>query len=280
MHLFCQLSNLLGFFPVWYCVENKDYQLAAMMAVCFGFSMIYHIDEESELGLFIDLCGVGILLGALLFTLKKSVENHSDLTVANFLTVIFILSSFACYLYAVDMPTNSKEYAFFHSCWHILTVYGITTFLYSFFTDRDKSKFLCLRVIKRKSGSFGTSHPVGSAIDGIRTSRNAVRKESVPKNIDDSAEGRRTGGIKAPVTFRTIHSGNGPDVNPGCAQPCRKDIVADSSLRNDEHRVPEDLSDSFIDSIRNTLSPVHCNNLQVYRVYDIEKKAMRVQYVG
>lgn len=171
MHLYCQLSNLLGFFPVWYCIQHEDYELAAMIAVCFGFSMIYHIDEESEVGLFIDLCGVGILLGALFLTLKKSTENQSDLTVANLLTVLFILSSFASYLYATDIPTNSKEYSFYHSCWHILTVYGITTFLYSFFTDKKKSRFLCLRIVRKKRWhsipSLGVSAQNSTASEAI-----------------------------------------------------------------------------------------------------------------
>lgn len=176
MHLYCQLSNVLGFFPVWYCLQHQDYELAAMIAVCFGFSMIYHIDEENEIGLFVDLCGVGILLGALFLTLKKSTENQTDLTVANVLTVLFILASFVCYLHATDIPTNTKEYSFYHSCWHILTVYAITTFLYSFFKDKKSSRFLCLRIVRK--------------------------------------EGRRGGGVSLEISAQDIHSNSSEGVLP------------------------------------------------------------------
>lgn len=149
MHLFCQLSNLLGFFPVIYCIQNRDYELAVMIATCFVFSIFYHLNEKNQLGLFVDLIGCGILLGALFYTLKKSVQDGSDLTVANILTFFFWLFSFFCYIIATELPTDSKDYAFYHSCWHILTVYGLSTFLYSFFKDKEQSKFLCVRIVKR-----------------------------------------------------------------------------------------------------------------------------------
>lgn len=167
MHLFCQLSNLLGFFPVIYCIQNGDYELAVMVATCFIFSIFYHLNEKNQLGLFVDIVGCGILSGALFYTLKKSVQDGSDLTVANILTFCFWLFSFTCYIIGTELPTDSKDYAFYHSCWHILTVYGLSTFLYSFFKDKEQSKFLCVRIVKRGKRGGPNHKGVDQVVHGV-----------------------------------------------------------------------------------------------------------------
>lgn len=144
MHLFCQLSNILGFLPVVYCLQNNSLELAAMIATCFVFSIFYHVNEENKIGYFIDLCGCGILTGGLLHTLRES-----EFTVANVATAIFTMSSFFFYWIASELSTNSNEYAFYHSLWHILTVYAVSTFLYSFHADKEKSKFLCVKIVRK-----------------------------------------------------------------------------------------------------------------------------------
>lgn len=168
MHLFCQASNLLGIFPVIYCIQYKAYGLAVVLSVAFTLSILYHINEENRFFLLADLFGVSLLVAAGLTVYKNS--SHV-LTLSNLLTIVYSTAGFTCFILAGD-DTKSEDYKIFHTAWHIFSMYGIGTFLYSYFNTNDfehHSKIL--------------AHPVKHLV--IRTRKTALgrwrwrRKEKV-----------------------------------------------------------------------------------------------------
>ena len=45
MHVFCQVSNVMGFLPVAYCLQNGAHLLAAVLATAFSLSIVYHLQQ-------------------------------------------------------------------------------------------------------------------------------------------------------------------------------------------------------------------------------------------
>ena len=142
MHVFCQLSNMLGVFPVWLCLTHKAYGLAAIIAASVTLSILYHTDENNELALFADSIGCSLMVALVVTCITRS---RVVLTVSNLLTIIYTSAGIVCYLLAGD-DVKSAQYKVYHSAWHIFCIYGLGTFLYSYFDtheEESRSKLLC-----------------------------------------------------------------------------------------------------------------------------------------
>lgn len=141
--MFCQLSNMLGVFPVWLCLTYKAYGLAAIIAAAVTLSILYHTDENNELALLADTIGCSLMFAMVCTCIKRS---KVVLTVSNLLTILFTTAGITCYLLAGD-DVESAQYKVYHSAWHIFCIYGLGTFLYSYFDstyeEESRSKLLC-----------------------------------------------------------------------------------------------------------------------------------------
>lgn len=149
MHLFCQLSNLLGVFPVVYCLSYRAYGLAAIVAAAVLLSTIYHVNEKNWLALLADTLGVSLLIAAGVTVIKNS---SYILTLSNILTIVYASAGITCFVLAGD-DTDSQEYQLYHSGWHIFSIYGVGTFLYSYFNstyegEESASKVLCKNLVR------------------------------------------------------------------------------------------------------------------------------------
>lgn len=147
MHLFCQISNALGIFPVIYCIQYRAYGLAGVLALAFSLSVIYHINEDNKLALLADTVGVSLLVAAGATVLRRS---EYILTVSNLMTILYASAGLTCFLLAGD-DTQSADYKVYHTAWHVFSMYAIATFLYSYFNssnerDESRSKILCKNV--------------------------------------------------------------------------------------------------------------------------------------
>jgi hypothetical protein len=146
MHVFCQISNLLGIFPVVYCFQKGDFELGMMIALCFFLSFLYHMDERSDLGLLADTIGCSFLIAAFTLCLLKT----NILTPANLLSACLIASALFYWFEAGD-DTETYSYSFYHTLWHAMMVYAISFFVYSYLTDEDDSRFLCHALRRTRS---------------------------------------------------------------------------------------------------------------------------------
>ena len=151
MHLFCQLSNLLGVFPVAYCISYKAYGLAAVVAAAVLLSVIYHVNEKNWIALVADTVGVSLLVAAGVTVIKNS---NYILTLSNILTILYASAGLTCFILAGD-DTDSDEYKIYHTGWHIFSIYGVGTFLYSYFNsscvvEESASKILCRNLIQKR----------------------------------------------------------------------------------------------------------------------------------
>ena len=151
MHLFCQLSNLLGIFPVAYCLSYRAYGLAAVVAAAVLLSVIYHVNEKNWLALLADTVGVSLLVAAGVTVIKNS---NYIMTLSNVLTIVYASAGLTCFILAGD-DTDSEEYKIYHTGWHIFSIYGVGTFLYSYFNstyecEESSSKILCKNLVTKK----------------------------------------------------------------------------------------------------------------------------------
>ena len=141
MHLFCQLSNALGLFPVVYCLKHRLYGFGVIIATSLTLSVLYHVNENNEWFLFADMVGVSFLVALGYYTYLRSVVVF---TWSNCLTILFASAGFACYLLAGD-EIDSEQYHIFHSLWHAFSFYGCATYLYSYINTHggEDSRLLC-----------------------------------------------------------------------------------------------------------------------------------------
>lgn len=143
MHVFCQLSNMLGVFPVWFCLTYKAYGLAAIIAAAVTLSILYHINEKNELALLADAIGCSLLVALVITCIRRS---KVVFTFCNILTIVYTTAGITCYFLAGD-NVESDQYKVYHSAWHIFCIYGLGTFLYSYFDttyeEESRSKLLC-----------------------------------------------------------------------------------------------------------------------------------------
>lgn len=174
MNIFCQVSNLLGFFPVLYCIQYRLYGFAAVLSLAVVLSILYHIDETNPFALLADTIGVSFLIALGVYTYKRS---DVFMTWSNILTIIFASAGTFCFLMAGE-DLQSEQYHVFHTLWHVFSMYGIGTYLYSYVntqvvTGESGSKVLAKPVVIRISSLRG----VLSRFTRWRAAREAKRKE-------------------------------------------------------------------------------------------------------
>lgn len=150
MHLFCQLSNLLGIFPVCYCISYKAYGLAAVVATAVFLSLLYHVNEKNEFALLADTIGCSLLVAGAAIIIKNS---RHVITLSNLLTILYASAGMTCFILAGD-DTDSDQYKIYHTAWHMFSIYGIGTFLYSYFNttyeEESKSRVLCKALVPKR----------------------------------------------------------------------------------------------------------------------------------
>lgn len=185
MHLFCQLSNLLGIFPIAYCLSYRAYGLAAVVAAAVLLSTIYHVNEKNWLALLADTVGVSLLVAAGVTVIKNS---NYILTLSNILTILYASAGLTCFILAGD-DTDSQDYQIYHTGWHIFSIYGVGTFLYSYFNttyegEESASKVLCRNLVKKRKLEVRVSRR-------RKTKGESSRRWRVRKFIQGASEGRQ-----------------------------------------------------------------------------------------
>lgn len=181
MNLFCQLSNLLGFFPVLYCLSYQLHLLAAVLALASVLSIIYHVNEDNRFALLADVIGCALILAMGIDVYRRSIVFF---TWSNLITIALASAALTCYICAGE-DTCSEQYAVLHSAWHVLSWYAVAMFLYSYVNTSvaGGSRVLCrplrpifIRVLTRwrkppqderaPVGAEGLQQPLPDALEG------------------------------------------------------------------------------------------------------------------
>lgn len=124
---FCFLSNFAMLFPMYIAYLHGFVFTAGMVLACMLFSMFYHVDEDNDVGLLIDVFGVIVLTATLFYTLLQSTFVFTPL---NLVSVLYAVAAIYCYMGAGE-DTTSDCYNDFHAAWHVLAAYGLAAFIYS-----------------------------------------------------------------------------------------------------------------------------------------------------
>lgn len=135
MHLFCQISNALGIFPVIFLVQNEMYWSAWFLMVTLVLSTLYHLDETNHWALLSDVTGCTVLFTCIIYLYRNS--NYT-FTAMNFFSMVMTVSAAICFVLAGD-DTSSDRYMVYHSAWHAFSLYGIAAFVYSYVHSNDES---------------------------------------------------------------------------------------------------------------------------------------------
>ena len=125
---FCQISNLIGIFPVIYCIQHGLHWFAAILAMSITLSLFYHEDEDNEIALWADMGGCAVLFACFCYILMNS---ELVLTWSNMVTLLFASMAGTCYLLAGE-DVHTENYLLFHTGWHVFALYAISTFIYSY----------------------------------------------------------------------------------------------------------------------------------------------------
>lgn len=128
MHVFCQVSNLLGLFPVVFLVQNERYWLAFFLLTTVVFSIIYHMDETNFTALLFDVSGCTVLLSCLFYLVKNSRYYLTGMTL---FSACMLSGATACFVLA-GSDTRTEQYGLYHTAWHVFSMYGIGSFMYSY----------------------------------------------------------------------------------------------------------------------------------------------------
>ena len=175
---FCQISNLLGVFPILLAVQFGMYDMALAMTCATCLSIVYHHDETNEMALWADIGGCSL---ALSFVLQTMMNTNMDPSPAHILCVIYAVMAMTFYLMAGNPGT--EEYHYFHTGWHVCMFYTTSLFVYTHVhstTHRHVSKSVITRpiwpiikpvigsVISRARGKFAALRGVEATSDGIQ----------------------------------------------------------------------------------------------------------------
>ena len=153
---FCQISNLLGVFPILLAVQFGMYDMALAMTCATCLSIVYHHDEGNEMALWADIGGCAV---ALSFVLQTMMNTNMDPSPAHILCVVYAVMAITFYLMAGNPGT--EEYHYFHTGWHVCMFYTTSLFVYTHVhstTHRNVSKSVITRpiwpIIKSVIGSI------------------------------------------------------------------------------------------------------------------------------
>ncbi len=128
MHLFCQISNILGLFPVIFLYQNEMYRTAICLVLSLILSLIYHMDETNRTALLFDFSGCCMLSSCMLYLMKTSTYRFTNL---NIFCVMMMSAAIYSFIAAGD-DTQSEKYEIYHTAWHIFSLYAIGAFVYSY----------------------------------------------------------------------------------------------------------------------------------------------------
>lgn len=123
---FCQISNLLGVFPILLAVQFGIYDLAIAMTFATCLSIIYHYDETNEMALWADIGGCCIVMA---FLLQILMNTDKTISFAHLLTMVYSIMAIGFYIMAGD--TGTEQYHYFHTGWHVCMFYATSLFMYT-----------------------------------------------------------------------------------------------------------------------------------------------------
>ncbi|CAK9025531.1 unnamed protein product [Durusdinium trenchii] len=124
---FCQLSNLLGLFPIFLALQSRLYFLAAALSTSVLLSFIYHLDEHNELALKADMYGCSLLASFMFYLV---LDSESVLTRMNIISIVY--GTMAIYFFFGAGNPGTELYHDYHTGWHVCAVYSVATFVYSY----------------------------------------------------------------------------------------------------------------------------------------------------
>ncbi len=138
----CFWSNLFMLVPAAVAYRLYMPYTSAVLLLAMGCSMFYHMDEEHPHGLYVDLAGVMLLAGCMIFMVMQSAYVF---TYANILAVVYANMAFWCYCtankYDEEGNKDMSHYEKHHTAWHVLVVCSMMAAIYShasstFYNDR------------------------------------------------------------------------------------------------------------------------------------------------
>lgn len=196
MPSFSEISTLLLIFPAYYAYENDLYfPSVAIMLSMFG-SLLYHNDENCPWGFFVDLAGCIFITAAGFYML---LNTKIVFTYLNLFASVCFLIAFVSY---VDASTDMEKYHFFHSVWHLMLVYAISSFLYSYVqhhvvTDTGGRTIVARPLLSGRWSFFSPPSPV------IGYGRDKVGDESLVVKAAVTGKANR-GGVADARGWQTI----------------------------------------------------------------------------
>jgi hypothetical protein len=242
-HVFCLLSNLLGIFPITYCLVNKAFGLALVLFLAYSLSAVYHIDEKNDFALFADVLGCSLLFATAVVLLKRT-EKEKIFSVANVFTVLYFSAAMYCYLSAGDCEDD--EYNEIHAAWHVLATYAASIFLYTYFEDKNKSRFLL------KSLGARRKKIVDGELSLQKDARDAIKHSTDARSV---AVGSASSRLAAKVNNLPVQNGNALSQSLTCRRieerPCRKPGLQSGN-------------------------PFSCSDFKIHGIFDRRKQIVRV----
>ncbi len=124
---FCQLSNILGIFPILLAVQFGLYPLAGAMTASTILSILYHYDETNEHALMADMGGC-VLLSACGFYIVMN--NETNITFANLLSLVYGVMAMVFFVKAGE--PGEDTYQLYHTGWHICAFFSMSVFVFSY----------------------------------------------------------------------------------------------------------------------------------------------------
>lgn len=128
---FCFWSNLLMLFPAFLAYQANLTGIAVATVLAMIASMIYHMDEHSAHGLYVDVAGVVSMVACFFYMVFNS---NFLFTYMNIVGSIYINLAFWYYFEGCKAleEEDYDEYQFNHVAWHVLVSFSCAAFIYAF----------------------------------------------------------------------------------------------------------------------------------------------------
>lgn len=114
-------------FPIYIAYKHKMGFTAGALLFCMLASMFYHLDENNDYGLLMDIFGVIVLAST---GFHSAMHSSFLLTPLNLISAILCFAALYCYG-AAGPDTGTCLYNDYHAAWHVLAAYSIAAYLYS-----------------------------------------------------------------------------------------------------------------------------------------------------
>lgn len=125
MHL-CFLSNISLLLPIYIAYAHGLVHVAGVLLAAMFMSMYYHMDEQNDFGLYVDIIGVTVSVTTLNFIYMQSTYV---VTPMNLIAMAYGTAALYCYFEAGEV--HGDQYEDYHTAWHVLSSYMIAAFIYS-----------------------------------------------------------------------------------------------------------------------------------------------------